>query len=176
MNKLLYIMEGEIEERFIFQMQQSNRLLPGKRIKFNLMQRKIKQTDNIMTAQFDKVVCILDTDLSTKNELEKLNHNINMLKQITKSRILVAAQIYNFEDELKRMVGTNKLNEVLNLKKSNLKDIKKFLAQNVEYSTLNHIDFSQYIARTDEFYNKITQHGLSYSKNVEFISSMKQCK
>ena len=176
MSKLLYIVEGEIEERFIFQMQQSNRLLPGKRMKFNLMQKKIKQTDNIMTAQFDKVVCILDTDLSTESELEKLNYNINMLKQIAKSRILVAAQIYNFEDELKRMVGTNKLSEVLNLKKSSQKDIKKFLAQKVEYSTLNNIDVSKYISRTNEFYNKITQFGLSYGKNVEFILSMKQCK
>lgn len=117
MIKILYVMEGEIEDRFILQMQRMKKLSLGKRIKFNLMQREIKQSDNIMTAQYDKVACILDTDESGPHELAKLQHNVKMLKQIAKSGILIMAQRYNFEDELKRMSGNNRLNEILNLKK-----------------------------------------------------------
>lgn len=177
MNKLLYIMEGEIEERFVFQMQKLNNLMPGKRMKFNLMQKKIKQTDNIMTSQFDKIICILDTDLSGENELKKLSFNVTMLKQIAKSSILIAAQIYNFEDELKRMAGTNKLHETLNLKNASLKDIKKFLAQNINYSNMKNIDFSKYISKTNDFYEKIiAPHNIVFSGKVKFITSMEQCK
>ena len=50
------------------------------------------------------------------------------------------AQRYNFEDELKRMSGNNRLNEILNLKKSGLKDVKKFLAQDVDYSALRNAE------------------------------------
>lgn len=169
-------MEGEIEDRFILQMQRMGKLSLGKRIKFNLMQREIKQSDNIMTAQYDKVVCILDTDESGPHELAKLQHNIKMLKQIAKSGILIMAQRYNFEDELKRMSGNNRLNEILNLKKSGLKDVKKFLAQGVDYSALRNADFSKYISRTNDFYEELKTCGISFSKNVKFITSMEQCK
>lgn len=69
-----------------------------------------------------------------------MQHNIKMLKQIAKSGILIMAQRYNFEDELKRMSGNNRLNEILNLKKSGLKDVKKFLAQDVDYSALRNAE------------------------------------
>lgn len=176
MIKILYVMEGEIEDRFILQMQRMKKLSLGKRIKFNLMQREIKQSDNIMTAQYDKVVCILDTDESGPHELAKLQHNIKMLKQIAKSGILIMAQRYNFEDELKRMSGNNRLNEILNLKKSGLKDVKKFLAQDVDYSALRNVDFLKYISRTNDFYEELKTCGISFSKNVKFITSMEQCK
>lgn len=176
MTKILYVMEGEIEDRFILQMQRMGKLSLGKRIKFNLMQREIKQSDNIMTAQYDKVVCILDTDESGPHELVKLQHNIKMLKQIAKSGILIMAQRYNFEDELKRMSGNNRLNEILNLKKSGLKDVKKFLAQDVDYSALRNVDFLKYISRTNDFYEELKTCGISFSKNVKFITSMEQCK
>ena len=176
MTKILYVMEGEIEDRFILQMQRTGKLSLGKRIKFNLMQREIKQSDNIMTAQYDKVACILDTDESGPHELAKLQHNIKMLKQIAKSGILIMAQRYNFEDELKRMSGNNRLNEILNLKKSGLKDVKKFLAQDVDYSALRNADFSKYISRTNDFYEELKTCGISFSKNVKFITSMEQCK
>lgn len=169
-------MEGEIEDRFILQMQRMKKLSLGKRIKFNLMQREIKQSDNIMTAQYDKVACILDTDESGPHELAKLQHNVKMLKQIAKSGILIMAQKYNFEDELKRMFGSNKLNELLNLKKSGLKDVKKFLAQDVDYSALRNVDFLKYISRTNDFYEELKTCGISFSKNVKFITSMEQCK
>ena len=84
MTKILYVMEGEIEDRFILQMQRMKKLSLGRRIKFNLMQREIKHSDNIMTAKYDKVACILDTDESGPHELAKLQHNIKMLKQIAK--------------------------------------------------------------------------------------------
>ena len=157
-------------------MQRMGKLSLGKRIKFNLMQREIKQSDNIMTAQYDKVVCILDTDESGPHELAKLQHNIKMLKQIAKSGILIMAQRYNFEDELKRMSGNNRLNEILNLKKSGLKDVKKFLAQDVDYSALRNVDFLKYISRTNDFYEELKTCGISFSKNVKFITSMEQCK
>ena len=176
MIKILYVMEGEIEDRFILQSQRMGKLRLGKRIKFNLMQREIKQSDNIMTAQYDKVVCILDTEESGTHELDKLQHNIKMLKQIAKSGILIMAQRYNFEDELKRMSGNNRLNEILNLKKSGLKDVKKFLAQDVDYSALRNADFSKYISRTNDFYEELKTCGISFSKNVKFITSMEECK
>ena len=72
MTKILYVMEGEIEDRFILQMQRMKKLSLGRRIKFNLMQREIKHSDNIMTAKYDKVACILDTDESGPHELTKL--------------------------------------------------------------------------------------------------------
>lgn len=140
------------------------------------MQREIKQSDNIMMAQYDKVVCILDTDESGPHELAKLQHNIKMLKQIAKSGILIMAQRYNFEDELKRMSGNNRLNEILNLKKSGLKDVKNFLAQDVDYSVLRNADLSKYISRTNDFYEELKTCGISFSKNVKFITSMEQCK
>lgn len=84
MTKILYVMEGEIEDRFILQMQRMKKLSLGRRIKFNLMQREIKHSDNIMTAKYDKVACILDTDESGPHELNKLQHNVKMLKQIAK--------------------------------------------------------------------------------------------
>lgn len=176
MTKILYVMEGEIEDRFILQMQRMKKLSLGRRIKFNLMQREIKHSDNIMTAKYDKVACILDTDESEPHELAKLQHNIKMLKQIAKSGILIMAQRYNFEDELKRMSGNNRLNEILNLKKSGLKDVKKFLAQDVDYSALRNVDFLKYISRTNDFYEELKTCGISFSKNVKFITSMEQCK
>lgn len=176
MTKILYVMEGEIEDRFILQMQRMKKLSLGRRIKFNLMQREIKHSDNIMTAKYDKVACILDTDESGPHELNKLQHNVKMLKQIAKSGILIMAQRYNFEDELKRMSGNNRLNEILNLKKSGLKDVKKFLAQDVDYSALRNVDFLKYISRTNDFYEELKTCGISFSKNVKFITSMEQCK
>ena len=176
MTKILYVMEGEIEDRFILQMQRMKKLSLGRRIKFNLMQREIKHSDNIMTAKYDKVACILDTDESGPHELNKLQHNVKMLKQIAKSGILIMAQRYNFEDELKRMSGNNRLNEILNLKKSGLKDVKKFLAQDVDYSALRNVDFLKYISRTNDSYEELKTCGISFSKNVKFITSMEQCK
>lgn len=176
MTKILYVMEGEIEDRFILQMQRMKKLSLGRRIKFNLMQREIKHSDNIMTAKYDKVACILDTDESGPHELNKLQHNVKMLKQIAKSGILIMAQRYNFEDELKRMSGNNRLNEILNLKKSGLKDVKKFLAQDVDYFALRNVDFLKYISRTNDFYEELKTCGISFSKNVKFITSMEQCK
>lgn len=176
MTKILYVMEGEIEDRFILQMQRMKKLSLGRRIKFNLMQREIKHSDNIMTAKYDKVACILDTDESGPHELNKLQHNVKMLKQIAKSGILIMAQRYNFEDEFKRMSGNNRLNEKLNLKKSGLKDVKKFLAQDVDYSALRNVDFLKYISRTNDFYEELKTCGISFSKNVKFITSMEQCK
>ena len=72
--------------------------------------------------------------------------------------------------------ATGRLNEILNLKKSGLKDVKKFLAQDVEYSVLKNVDLSKYICKTNEFYEKIKACGISFSKNVKFITSMEECK
>ena len=58
MNKCLYIVEGEIEERFIKQLKELDWIIPGRISRFNLMQKKLKKTDNILSKRMDYIYCI----------------------------------------------------------------------------------------------------------------------
>ena len=48
MDKCLYVAEGEIEQRFLAELKQLGYFVPGKFMKYNLMQKKVKHSDNIM--------------------------------------------------------------------------------------------------------------------------------
>ena len=82
MNKVLYIAEGEIEERFVKYLTSNDIIMPGRFDKFNLMQNKLKDTNRILTRIFDQIYAIIDTDCMETENLDKLIHNIDKLKYI----------------------------------------------------------------------------------------------
>ena len=157
MNKILYIAEGETEERFVKYLTSNDLIMAGRFAKFNLMQDKMKDTNNILTRTFDQVCGIIDTDCMEIENLDKLIHNIDKLKYIC-SNIYILVQNENFESELKYILNSKNLNEYFRLKNKTTKDLKAFLAQSVNYK--NHIssdNIKRYCCRFEMFMDKLKQ-------------------
>ena len=53
--KNLYIVEGKIEKKFIEELKTHNLIKLGKCAEFNLMQKKIKKTNNIMSKTYNEI-------------------------------------------------------------------------------------------------------------------------
>lgn len=103
MTKRLYIVEGQDEENFLRQMIGKSFIQPGKIKIKNLMQNFVKASDSIMDNKYDVIVCVFDTDVTERTNLEYFLKNIKMLRGLGK--VFLVAQKYNFEDELKRVLS-----------------------------------------------------------------------
>ena len=57
---VLYIVEGEIEERFFRQMIRLYYIRPGRIKIFNIMQNELSNSDNIMMKKYDLIFCVID--------------------------------------------------------------------------------------------------------------------
>ena len=132
MNKVLYIAEGEIEERFVKYLTSNDIIMSGRFYKFNLMQEKMKDTNSILTRTVDQICGIIDIDCMEIKNLDKLMHNIDKLKYIC-PEIYILVQNKNFEGELRYILNRKDLCEYFRLKNKTTKDLKVFLAQSVNY-------------------------------------------
>lgn len=62
MARILYVVEGEIEKRFINQLTRQDLIKPGRVKKFNLMQKELKNSNDILTNKYDYTICVIDSD------------------------------------------------------------------------------------------------------------------
>lgn len=153
MKKCMYIVEGEIEERFLQQLKQLGLVVPGKVFTFNLMQKQLKHTSNILAFKnYSAIYCVIDTDVVDKGNIENLVQNIKLLKTIGKPRILV--QNKNFEDELMRILelpNIAALGKLLCAKQNDVRWVKRFLSQNIDYS--KHINRDNIVRYCSRYYS-----------------------
>jgi len=166
MNKLLYIAEGEIEKRFIRFLIDKNFIRPGKFAKFNLLQDVLKDTSSILTNKVDKIFCILDMDIATKDFLNNLVKNISKLKTISKSKICLLIQNKNFEDELRYILQCSDLGKYFGLKYNTVSDVKRFLADKVNYD--KHISaeiLKGYCNRSQNFQQELLSNNIKLTKS-----------
>jgi hypothetical protein len=136
MPKILYIAEGEIEERFIKFLVQNDFIQCGVFLKFNLMQNRLKDSSNILRSKKDKICCVLDTDLVQPANISNLIFNLKKLNVICKNNTFVLVQNKNFEDELKFLLNCNDLTKFFKLPYNTVKDLKEYLAQTVNYKKI----------------------------------------
>ncbi len=118
MTKVLYIGEGEIEERFFGFLNQNDFIQPGRFRKFNLMQTKLLRSNDLLKSFRDKVYCVLDTDCIETTNFDTLFHNVKMLRSICSGNVFLLIQNKNFEDELSYVLECKNLCEKFNLKHS----------------------------------------------------------
>lgn len=169
-----YIAEGETELTFIQQMQSMNLLPAGCKKKFNLMQDKLKQTNDILTKKCSRVYCIIDTDVAEKANIQNLQYNLSAICKICNS-IIVLAQYHNFEDELRYMAGHRDLCALFGRKFQGEADLKKFLHQSVEYSKYQEaLSFQRYCDRSQKFVQTALENGVKFSKKIKFEVSLIQ--
>lgn len=165
--RVIYIMEGEIEMKFFEFLQQKDFIEPGLLQIHNLMQAKIKDGQNIL--KFNnvwKVYCILDTDCVDVNNLNTLIFNLKKLEQICRKNVFLLIQNKNFEQELSYILSCNNLCKLFKLKDKTRKDLKKHLAQNVDYSKLvTIINLARYCCRPDEFKIELKRHDQTRCEN-----------
>lgn len=172
----MYVVEGEIEERFIKGLRAMNRIIPGKIEVFNLMQQRIKSSSGLMTFHYEKVFCVIDTDILRSCELNNLKSNLEMLSEISKKQIFLLVQNKNFEDELMFMAFVNNLQMLLGLKYNCIKDIKTYLAQKVDYAKIkDKVDFNKYCTRWNSFTKVLDDNDIKLPKKV-LIKDITKCK
>lgn len=163
MPNTIYVVEGEIEQRFLGQLIHCDWVQPGVVRKFNLMQESMKSSNYILTKRYDKIFCIIDTNCADKSNCEKLSSNVRLLKSIGKVFVLV--QHENFEDELQYMVN-EPLGRFFGLRHHSTADVKKHLAQSVDYSsfiTKGHL--LRYGTRSGDFVKRFGSSGYKLGQN-----------
>ncbi|WP_418808729.1 hypothetical protein [Phascolarctobacterium faecium] len=158
----IYIVEGDIEEKFLYYVQpklSTSRL--GKIRQFNLMQNKLSNSNNILNQKYSSIFCIIDTDCITNTHLDTFIYNIKLLKTIGSVTIFV--QNKNFEDELLYVLNCKTIStlcQALNLHKpKNTKvDLKKHLSQKEQYQFITKQHLKKYCSRPSTFQSLINQH------------------
>ena len=173
MDKVLYIGEGEIEERFFDFLNQNNFIRLGRFRKFNLMQEKLSGARDILKKIMDKVYCVLDTDCIEATNFDTLIQNIKLLKRICPRNIFLLIQNKNFEDELSYVLECKNLCDRFKLKHSTKKDLKKYLAQSVSYSRIiSKNNLVRYCQRPEEFKDELkNRHHKSLERKIVLFES-----
>jgi hypothetical protein len=168
MKKVLYIVEGETERRFFRFLQQKEFIQPGKIAVFNLMQEPLKPTNNILTSKIDRAYCVLDTDCVEKDNLVKLMENRKQLQQIcSKNKIYLLIQNRNFEDELRCVFSCKKIGKFLKLKNTRLEDVKRYLAQQIDYKGyISCENIKRYGTRSSPFKQRLIANGMGLLDSV----------
>lgn len=173
MSKVLYIAEGEIEERFIKFLTQNNFIQMGRFKKFNLTQNRLKDSDSPLTTKIDKAICILDTDVISATIFSNLIFNLKKLKEICSNCVIILIQYKNFEDELRFVLNNDNLTKLFHLPNTT-KDLKKFLAQSVNYEKyIVKENLCRYCTRPDSFKEELKKYGKNFSKI--HIESIEKC-
>jgi len=101
MNKVLYYVEGECEEKLINALKEAPAALcPGKVKRVNVIQNVLSISQLIQIQSGTIVVLVFDTDVP---QTECLKKNIRLLEEkCTKVKTVCLAQVLNLEDELVR--------------------------------------------------------------------------
>ncbi len=134
MNKRLYIVEGEIEKRFLEQLRECNIIKPGRVKKWKMMHEKLTPRSDILTKRVDEIIAVIDIDCCDECHLNTFTLNIKELKKIGKVFVLV--QNRNFEDELLKIFNFSTISNLcifFNIKNRTRKDLKTFLSKSVVY-------------------------------------------
>lgn len=174
MSKILYIAEGEIEERFINFLKQNAFIKSGRFKKFNLMQEKLKNSNSILTKKVATVYCILDTDTTTPENISTLIFNLRKLAEICLRCVFCLIQNKNFEDELKFILNCHDLKAFFKLPYKTTKDLKTYLAQTVNYNRyISKTNLTRYCSRSENF--QATIQNLNIQKPKASIVSIKKC-
>lgn len=173
MTRILYIAEGEIEERFFDFLKVSDFICSGRFKKFNLMQEKLSGASDIWKKIMDKVYCVLDTDCIEKVNFETLVYNIGLLKRICPRNIFLLIQNKNFENELSYVLECKNLCERFKLKHSTQSDLKRHLAQSVSYSRIvSKENLVRYCRRPEEFKAELkNRHHKSLERKIVLFES-----
>ena len=173
MTKILYIGEGEIEERFFDFLKRNNFIQLSLFKKFNLMQEKLSDSNDLLKKIKDKVYCVLDTDCIETTNFDTLLHNVKMLRSICPRNIFLLIQNKNFEDELLYVLDCKNLCDKFNLKHGTQKDLKKHLAQSVSYSRIiSKKNLVRYCRRPEEFKEELkNRHYKSLERKIVLFES-----
>lgn len=173
MAKILYIAEGEIEERFITFLVQNDFIQCGRFLKFNLMQNRLKDSNNILRSKKDKIYCFLDADLVSPDNISNLIFNSKKIMTICKNNVFFLIQNKNFEDELKFLLDCNDLGNFFKLPHNTTKDLKTYLAQTVNYKKIiSKKNLIRYCSRYNFFKELLTAQGQNSPKiNIIPISN-----
>lgn len=101
MNKVVYFVEGECEEKLINALKQEpSAICPGKVKKINVIQNVLSTSQLIQIQTGTIVVLVFDTDVPQTDCLKK---NLKLLeKKCTQVKTICLAQVLNLEDELVR--------------------------------------------------------------------------
>lgn len=165
MNKVIYIVEGETEQRFFEFLKARRYIKPGKIYRFNLMQQTLKQTSSICAAYYDRVYAVIDTDVADCAAVRRLQANYKTLLQVCRhTKILV--QNKNFEDELRYLLGGRDLYAVYNGGHKSLKDLKAVLAQRPQHEKVINSSPDGYCTRYSEFCQQVKSSGVSLPAKV----------
>lgn len=174
MNNILYIAEGETEERFIKFLTQNDFIRAGKFKKFNLMQDKLTDRNSILASKVSGVYCILDTDLISPDNVSNLFFNLKKLKGICRNGIFSLIQNKNFEDELKFVFCCKDLGKLFNLTHNTTKDLKLFLTQKVNYKNyITEEKLQRYCSRPQDFQEALKN--LNQSADKIRIVNIEKC-
>ena len=173
MTRILYIAEGEIEERFFDFLNQNDFIQHGRFRKFNLMQEKLLGSNDLLKKIMDKVYCVLDTDCIETTNFNTLLHNVKMLRSICPRNIFLLIQNKNFEDELSYVLECKNLCERFKLKHSTQSDLKRHLAQSVSYSRIiSKNNLIRYCRRSEEFKDELkNRHHKSFERKIVLFES-----
>ena len=180
MPRYLYVMEGEIEEKFINAISRMGLAVSGKTEVFNLMQQRMKSSSGLLTMRYDRVFCIIDTDVLNTKVIDNLIHNLELLVDISAKPIFILVQNKNFEHELCYMASVKyslkNLEKLLGLKRGGLADIKRFLAQKADYAKLkDKVQFCLYCTRGEFFREEVIKAGKKFPKKSS-IQNITKCK
>ena len=168
MNKRIYIVEGEIEVRFLKQLIEAELISPGRIYKFNLMQEELKPISSILTKKVDEIFAIIDTDCIEDVQLKNIVNNIKTLKKIGKLFVLV--QNKNFEDELMTIFEQSNIQNLcrfFKLKNHSKTDLKVYLCQKVKYSDkINKENIKKYCSCYGSFQQILINKSPKLSVNI----------
>lgn len=133
---ILYLVEGECEEKFIniYKTGEHAFLKPGQVEILNAVNKTITQARARAIKQNTVVVLVYDID---KGNQDILKRNIQTLKQYSLSKIIHVQSVLNFEDEIIRSTNLRSIDEMFMTKG----------IQNFKVAFLNHKDIAAKMSR-----------------------------
>lgn len=111
MQKVIYFVEGECEEKLINALKQiPSAIRPGKVKKINVIQNELSKSQLIQIQTGSIAVLVFDTDIPKTDCLKK---NIKLLEEnCTQVKTVCLAQVMNLEDELGRCTDVTRIEEL----------------------------------------------------------------
>lgn len=133
----IYYVEGQCEEKLLKILKTDMQLIqPGKIVKCNVIQKKIKQAQLTTLRKGTTVVLVFDTDTESTTILKQ---NINMLnKERAISNMICITQVENLEDEIERSCDVKRAYELTNSKSTSTFKHDFIVSTNLKRTLENH--------------------------------------
>lgn len=111
MEKVVYFVEGECEEKLINALKEKPSVIrPGKVKKVNVIQNELSTSQLIQIQAGTIVVLVFDTDVPLTDHLKR---NIKLLeRKCTKVKLIYLPQVLSFEDELVRCSDVTRVEDL----------------------------------------------------------------